>query len=45
MPIHAVPAPDFRGCGKTPAPSRKAIPQGLKPVIFLIVYGPTKVVP
>ena len=30
---------------KESAPSRKAIPQGLKPVVFSIVYGPTKVVP
>jgi hypothetical protein len=28
-----------------PEPDRKAIPQGLKPVVFSIFTGPTKVVP
>jgi hypothetical protein len=31
--------------GKKAAPGRKAIPQGLKPDVFSIIYGPTKVVP
>jgi hypothetical protein len=30
---------------KNSASGRKATPQGLKPVVFSIVYGPTKVVP
>jgi hypothetical protein len=31
----------FTGCGKI----RKTVPQGLKPDVFSISYGPTKVVP
>jgi hypothetical protein len=30
---------------KKPAPGRKTKPQGLKPEVFSIIYGPTKVVP
>ena len=30
---------------KKSAPDRKAKPQGLKPDVFSIIYGPTKVVP
>jgi hypothetical protein len=30
---------------KKSAFGRKAIPQGLKPNLFSIIYGPTKVVP
>jgi hypothetical protein len=30
---------------KNSAPGRKARPQGLKPDVFSIIYGPTKVVP
>jgi hypothetical protein len=26
-------------------PGKKSVPQGLKPDVFSIVYGPTKVVP
>jgi hypothetical protein len=31
--------------GKKSVTSAKAIPQGLKPVLFSIVYGPAKAVP
>jgi hypothetical protein len=31
--------------GKNSVPGRKAIPQGLKPGVFSIICGPTKVVP
>jgi len=37
--------PGFTGCGKRSASGRKGIPQGLKPVLFSIVYGPAKAVP
>jgi hypothetical protein len=30
---------------KNSGPGRKDVPQGLKPDVFFIVYGPTKVVP
>ena len=37
--------PGFTGYGKKVCGGRKAMPQGLKPVLFSIVYGPAKAVP